>query len=51
LFGLGLTLVSWNNKRQSRIAMSSTKVEYRALTEGNKEATWLKSLIGELGFL
>jgi hypothetical protein len=26
-------------------------MKYKALMEGNKEVTWLRSLIGELGFL
>jgi hypothetical protein len=26
-------------------------MKYKALMEGNKEATWLRSLIGKLGFL
>lgn len=40
--------VSWNCKRQSTIALSSTEAEYYALTEANKDAIWIRSFILEL---
>ena len=33
------------------IALSSTEAEYVALSEAGREATWLRNLYGELGFL
>lgn len=37
--------VTWNTKRQSSVAASSTEAEYMALFEAVKEALWLKSLL------
>lgn len=48
LFLLGETPITWSNKRQSTVALSSTEAEYMALTEGTKEAIWLRRLFGEL---
>lgn len=43
--------MSWCSKRQPTVALSSTKVEYIALTLAAKEATWLRLLLTELGLL
>lgn len=43
--------VSWYSKRQSTVTLSSTKIEYIALTLAAKEATWLYLLLTELGLL
>jgi len=42
--------VTWYSKRQSITALSSTEVEYIALSETAREARWLRSLFKELGF-
>lgn len=41
-------LISWNSKRQSAVALSSTEAEYIALFEGVKEAIWLRSLASSI---
>lgn len=41
--------VTWNTKRQSSVAASSTEAEYMALFEAVKEALWLKSLLQSMG--
>lgn len=46
LFG---TAISWKPTLQSVVALSSTQAEYVALTEGIKEALWLKGMVDELG--
>lgn len=43
--------VSWCSKRQPTVALSSTEVEYIALTLAAKEATWLRLLLTELSLL
>jgi len=48
-FGSGV--VSWNNKKQPTIALSSTKVEYRGATIVACEVNWLLKLLLDLGQL
>ncbi len=43
--------VSWCSKKEPTVALSSTEVEYIALTLAAKEATWLRLLLTELGLL
>ena len=43
-------LVSWYSKKQPTTALSSTEAEINALVEGIKEAEWMMSFLGELGF-
>jgi len=38
------------SKKQATVALSTTEAEYIALTQATKEAIWLRSLLGELGF-
>jgi hypothetical protein len=40
--------VSWYSKKLQLTATSSAEAEYKALSEGAKEAMWLKNLLGEL---
>lgn len=48
LFMMGSTPITWNSKKQPTVALSSTESEYMAITEGTKEALWLRRLFGEL---
>jgi gluconate kinase len=45
---LGDNLVSWSAKRQTVVSCSSTEAEYRVVTNGMAEATWLRQLLHEL---
>jgi hypothetical protein len=45
---LGDNLVSWLAKRQTAVSQSSVEAEYRAVTYGVAEATWLRQLLHEL---
>jgi hypothetical protein len=42
--------ITWKSKKQTVIALSSTEVEYVALSEAGHEAIWLRNLYGELRF-
>jgi hypothetical protein len=42
--------ISWQSKKQPTVALSSTEAEYMALSQATKEAMWLRSLLGELGY-
>ena len=46
LFGI---IVSWQASLQSVVALSTTEVEFMALTEATKEASWLQGLVEEFG--
>ena len=47
---LGNNPISWCTKKQSTISRSSTEAEYRALHHATTELTWLRILLGELGY-
>jgi len=49
IFTLGGTTISWKSKLQGRVSLSTTKVEYVAISEAAKEIIWLKNLLKELG--
>lgn len=46
---LGGIAVSWASKLQKIVALSTTEVEYIAVTETNKEMIWFQSFLKELG--
>ena len=43
--------ISWGSKKQTSIALSSTKAEYMAHLEASREAMWLQNLFRELGYI
>src|SRR6266850_2381147 len=50
VFITGKGAITWRSKRQPTVALSSTEAEYVALSESAREACWLRSLFGELGY-
>ncbi len=48
MFSFGSAVVSWNNKKQSTIALSNTKAEYKDTTIATCEIVWLQKLISNL---
>ena len=48
LFQIGESTVTWISKKQKCVALSSTESEYMALSEGSREAVWIRNLLEEL---
>ncbi|KAF2882257.1 hypothetical protein ILUMI_23925 [Ignelater luminosus] len=40
--------ISWNSKKQRTVALSSAEAEYMSLSDGTKEAKFLRSVMSEL---
>ncbi|KAI3678432.1 hypothetical protein L6452_37724 [Arctium lappa] len=48
-FFLGDSLISWQSKKQSLTARSSTEAEYRSLADTAQELVWLRWLLSDMG--
>jgi hypothetical protein len=44
-FSLGSTVISWKSRKQSNIALSTTKVEYIVACSASCESIWLRKLL------
>jgi hypothetical protein len=49
-FKLADGIFSWQSRAQKTVALSSTEAEYMALSDTSRQAVWIQSLLGELGF-
>lgn len=47
---LGDSLVSWSSKKQNAVSRSSTKSEYRSLSNLASEVVWIKLLLSKIKF-
>eukprot|EP00253_Pinus_taeda_P017386 PITA_17386 len=48
-FSFGSGLITWNSKKQSVVALSSTEAEYVAVTSAGTQALWLRKILEEIG--
>ena len=48
-FLLGFSLISWQSKKQTHVAYSSTEAEYRAFANITYELLWLRWFLKDLG--
>ncbi len=51
VFQVGCSLISWNNKLQPIITLSTIEAKYHSLANATKEITWLKKLLMKLQYL
>ena len=51
VFNLFEGAVSWMKKKQSIMALSTTKAEYMVATHASKEAVWLQRLCSNMGLI
>ena len=49
-FKLARGIICWQSYAQKSIALSSTEVEYMAISNCSRQAVWIKTLIEEIGF-
>jgi hypothetical protein len=49
VFMIGEGAISWSNKQQPTIALSTTETEYMANTQATKKAIWITKLMMDLG--
>jgi hypothetical protein len=50
IFSIGSTVVSWYNRKQRSMALSSMEVEYMEVSQATCEAIWMrKILVGLFG--
>jgi hypothetical protein len=48
---IGGGAISWSNKRQPTIGLSTTEAKYIVSTQATKEAIWMAKLMKELGYM
>jgi len=51
MFFFGSGVVSWSNKKQPTVALSSTEAEYKSVAIATCEVIWLQKLFSDLGQL
>jgi phosphoribosyl-AMP cyclohydrolase len=51
VFNLFGGAISWMRKRQVVVSLSTTEVEYMAVTHASKEAIWLQKLCSGIGLV
>jgi hypothetical protein len=49
MFSFGSGVVSWSNKKQPTVALSSTEAKYKGATIVACEVVWLQKLLSDLG--
>ena len=49
-FKLATGIFSWQSWAQKTVALSSTEAEYITLSDCSRQAVWIQTLLGELGY-
>ena len=50
VFMLNSHVISWQSRKQTSVATSSTQAEYQSLSSATKEALWLRMFLEEISF-
>jgi hypothetical protein len=45
LFQFGINVISWMNRKQTSVALSTAKAEYIAASIASREAVWLRKFL------
>ena len=45
IFSIGSTVVSWYNRKQISVALSSIEVEYMAVSQATCEVIWMRKIL------
>jgi len=48
-FSIGYGIISWSNKKQPIVSLSSTEYEYKALCHATYEEIWLRRILEDVG--
>ena len=48
-FNIGSGVISWSSKKHPTISLSSTEVEYKAMSSATCEAVWLRRILEDIG--
>ena len=48
VFSLGIGAVTWTNKKQHAVALSSTEADYRGAVKGACEAVWIRWILSNM---
>ncbi len=51
VFMIGGGTISWSNKQQPTITLSTTEVEYNVNMQATKKAIWITKLMMDLGYM
>jgi len=49
MFSFGSAAITWSNKKQPIVALSSIEVEYRGAAMAAYDVAWLRKLLGDMG--
>jgi len=50
IFLLASGPIAWSSRKQHVVSLSSTEAEYMSLSQAATQATWIRSLLKEVGF-
>ena len=49
IFSIGYIVVSWYNRKQRSVVISSAEAKYMAVSQATCEAIWMRNILVEIG--